>query len=301
MALRLTEATPVTDSAPLKTPLVLSPRLSRLEGEAGALAVYDWPTPEGRPLGTVLLVHGLGEHAGRYAQVAAHLRHWGFAVRAYDQQGHGQSEGLRGDLLRPGSLQADLARVIDATRLQPASAQSPLILLGHSMGGLVVARALAEQLRLVDAAVLSSPALGAFPNLLQKILLASLPRVVPHLRVDNGLKAEFVARDPEVVKAYLADPLVHRRISTGLAAWILENGARTLEDAGQWSVPTLLLYAGQDRLVNAQASAAFAQSAPAAVVQSQCFEAMYHEIFNDLYRAQVFSALKRWLLERFSA
>jgi len=204
-------------------------------------------------------------------------------------------------LLRPGSLQADLARVIDATRLQPASAQSPLILLGHSMGGLVVARALAEQLRLVDAAVLSSPALGAFPNLLQKILLASLPRVLPHLRVDNGLKAEFVARDPEVVKAYLADPLVHRRISTGLAAWILENGARTLEEAGQWSVPTLLLYAGQDRLVNAQASAAFAQSAPAAVVQSQCFEAMYHEIFNDLYRAQVFSALKRWLLERFSA
>ena len=66
-------------------------------------------------------------------------------------------------------------------------------------------------------------------------------------------------------------------------------------------MPTLLLYAGQDRLVNAQASAAFAQSAPAAVVQSQCFEAMYHEIFNDLYRAQVFSALKRWLLERFSA
>lgn len=301
MALRLTEATPVTDSAPLKTPLVLSPRLSRFEGEAGALAVYDWPAPEGQALGTVLLVHGLGEHAGRYAQVAAHLRHWGFAVRAYDQQGHGQSEGLRGDLLRPGSLQADLARVIDATRLQLASAQSPLILLGHSMGGLVVARALAEQLRSVDAAVLSSPALGAFPNLLQKILLASLPRVVPHLRVDNGLKAEFVARDPEVVKAYLADPLVHRRISTGLAAWILENGARTLEDAGQWTVPTLLLYAGQDRLVNAQASAAFAQSAPAAVVQSQCFEAMYHEIFNDLYRAQVFSALKRWLLERFSA
>ena len=291
----------MTDSAPLKTPLVLSPRLSRLEGEAGALAVYDWPTPQVRPLGTVLLVHGLGEHAGRYAQVAAHLRHWGFAVRAYDQQGHGQSEGLRGDLLRPGSLQADLARMIDATRLNPTLAQSPLILLGHSMGGLVVARTLSEQLRSVDAAVLSSPALGAFPNLLQRILLASLPRVVPHLRVDNGLKAEFVARDPEVVKAYLADPLVHRRISTGLAAWILENGARTLEDAGQWSVPTLLLYAGQDRLVNAQASAAFAQSAPAAVVQSQCFEAMYHEIFNDLYRAQVFSALKRWLLERFSA
>jgi alpha-beta hydrolase superfamily lysophospholipase len=103
-----------------------------------------------------------------------------------------------------------------------------------------------------------------------------------------------------VVKAYQSDPLVHRRISAGLAAWILAQGAQTLEDAAHWQVPTLLLYAGQDRLVNAQASADFAKAAPAAVVQAQCFEAMYHEIFNDLYRAQVFTALKRWLLARFS-
>jgi alpha-beta hydrolase superfamily lysophospholipase len=159
---------------------------------------------------------------------------------------------------------------------------------------------LAERLRPVDAAVLSSPALGAFPNFFQKMLLASLPRVFPHLRVDNGLKTEFVARDPDVVKAYKADPMVHRRISAGLAAWILTQGDQTLRDAPQWQVPTLLLYAGQDKLVNAQASAYFAQSAPADVVQAQCFEGMYHEIFNDLYRAQVFTALKRWLLARFS-
>ncbi len=274
--------------------------LSALQGEAGQLAVYDWAMPAAKPLGTVLLVHGLGEHAGRYGELAAHLHQWGFAVRAYDQQGHGRSDGARGDLLRPGSLQADLCRVIDDTRQQPSLMGSPLILLGHSMGGLVVARTLAEQLRPVDAAVLSSPALGAFPTLFQKMLLATLPRVVPHLRVDNGLKTELVARDPDVVKAYQADPMVHRRISTGLAAWILNNGTQTLEDAAQWSVPTLLLYAGQDKLVNAQASADFAQAAPLAVVQAQCFEGMYHEIFNDLYRAQVFTALKRWLMTRFS-
>ena len=281
-------------------PSLPRPSLSALQGEAGQLAVYDWALPVSRPLGTVLLVHGLGEHAGRYGEVAAHLHQWGFAVRAYDQQGHGQSEGARGDLLRPGSLQADLCRVIDDTRQQPSLMGSPLILLGHSMGGLVVARTLAEQGRSVDAAVLSSPALGAFPNVLQKMLLATLPRVLPHLRVDNGLKAEFVSRDPDVVKAYLADPMVHRRISAGLAAWILDNGAQTLADAAQWSTPTLLLYAGKDRLVNAQASADFAQAAPKGVVQAQCFEAMYHEIFNDLYRAQVFTALQRWLLARFS-
>ena len=277
------------------------PTVSALQGTAGQLAVFDWVLPAAPPLGTVLLVHGLGEHAGRYGELAANLHQWGFAVRAYDQQGHGQSEGARGDMLRPGSLQADLCRVIDDTRQRPNLVGTPLILLGHSMGGLVVARTLAEQLRPVDAAVLSSPALGAFPNLFQKMLLATLPRVLPHLRVDNGLKTEFVSRDPDVVKAYTADPMVHRRISTGLAAWILENGEKTLHDAAQWQVPTLLLYAGQDKLVNAQATADFVDAAPQAVVQAQCFEAMYHEIFNDLYRAQVFTALKRWLLARFSA
>jgi len=282
-------------------PSITRPKVSALQGEAGQLAVYDWALPASQLLGTVVLVHGLGEHAGRYGEVAAHLHQWGFAVRAYDHQGHGQSEGPRGDLLRPGSLQADLCRVIDDTRQRPALVDTPLILLGHSMGGLVVARTLAEQLRSVDAAVLSSPAFGAFPNFFQKILLSTLPRVVPHLRVDNGLKVEFVSRDPDVVKAYKADALVHRRISVGLAAWILENGEKTLQDAAKWQAPTLLMYAGQDKLVNAQASADFVHAAPQAVVQAQCFEAMYHEIFNDLYRAQVFAALKRWLLARFSA
>ncbi|MDP4923818.1 MAG: lysophospholipase, partial [Limnohabitans sp.] len=120
-------------------PSLPRPQVSGLQGEAGQLAVYDWALPVSQPLGTVVLVHGLGEHAGRYGEVAAHLHQWGFAVRAYDQQGHGQSEGARGDLLRPGSLQADLCRVIDATRQRPVLKDLPLIVLGHSMGGLVVA------------------------------------------------------------------------------------------------------------------------------------------------------------------
>ena len=263
--------------------------------------MYDWPVPEVPSLGTVVLVHGLGEHAGRYGEVATHLRDWGFIVRAYDQQGHGQSAGARGDMLCPGSLQADLGHVIDATRQRPHCADLPLVLLGHSMGGLVVARALAEQLRTVDAAVLSSPALGASPNIVQKLLLATLPKMLPHLTVDNGLNADLVARDAQVVQAYKADPLVHRRISAGLAAWILQEGQHTLDQATQWAVPTLLLYAGDDHLVRASASAEFARSAPQALVQSHCYEAMYHEIFNDPQRDQVFTVLKAWLLARFSA
>ena len=189
-------------------------------------------------LGTVLLVHGLGEHAGRYQEVAAHLRSWGFIVRAYDQQGHGQSAGARGDMLRPGSLQADLGHVIDATRQRPHCADRPLVLLGHSMGGLVVARALAEQLRYVDGAVLSSPALGATPNALQKLLLATLPKLLPHLCVDNGLNADLVARDAQVVQAYKADPLVHDRVSGRLSHFLLASGTLARQRAVRWPVPT---------------------------------------------------------------
>ena len=138
------------------------------------------------------------------------------------------------------------------------------------------------------------------PNGLQNFLLATLPRVLPQLQVDDGLNAELVARDPEVVKAYLADPLVHRRISAGLAAWILQNGTATVAQASAWTVPTLLLYAGQDHLVDAKASARFAQTAPPSCVQAQCFEDMYHEIFNDPEADQVFAQLKGWLLSRFS-
>ena len=133
------------------------------------------------------------------------------------------------------------------------------------------------------------------------LLLASLPRVLPHLRVDNGLKPEFVSRDPDVVKAYKADPLVHDRISARLAVFIAENGPATIAAAHAWTVPTLLLFAGEDKLVAPAGSRAFARAAPPRVVSSQCFDGLYHEIFNESapLREPVFAALKGWLDARF--
>ena len=146
------------------------------------LAVYDWPLAEGRAQrGTVLLVHGLGEHAGRYHAVAQHLNAWGFAVRAYDQYGHGQSGGPRGGLNHDMRLLDDLADMVDATRARTPEGL-PLVLLGHSMGGLVAARFVAMHLRPVDALVLSSPALDPGLNAVQKILLATLPGIRPWSR-----------------------------------------------------------------------------------------------------------------------
>jgi len=263
------------------------------------LAVQDWPLASHQVLrGVVLLVHGLGEHAGRYDHLAGQLNDWGFAVRGYDQYGHGESGGPRGGLPTDSRLLDDLTDIVDSTRAR-MSAQTPLILLGHSMGGLVAARFVALGLRPVQALVLSSPALDPGLNAIQKLLLAVLPKIVPNLRIGNGLDASLISHDPAVVAAYQADKLVHDRVSARLARFIADGGAATLAQAASWSVPTLLLYAGADRLVNPAGNRAFAAAAPKTVLSAHCFEGLYHEIFNELDAAPVFAELKKWLDARF--
>lgn len=263
------------------------------------LAIQDWPDYQGERLrGVVLLVHGLGEHAGRYEVVASQLNAWGFAVRGYDQYGHGESGGPRGGLPSDARLLDDLADIVDTTRARMPP-ETPLILLGHSLGGLVAARFVSLALRPVDALVLSSPALDPGLNAVQKFLIAVLPKIAPNLRVGNGLDASLISHDPAVVAAYLADPLVHDRISGRLARFIADAGPATVALASQWQVPTLLLYAGADKLVNPAGSRAFAAQGPQQVVTAICFDELYHEIFNELKPEPVFAALKEWLDARF--
>jgi alpha-beta hydrolase superfamily lysophospholipase len=153
----------------------------------------------------------------------------------------------------------------------------------------------------VDALVMSSPALDPGLSAVQKLLLAIVPKLAPNLRVGNGLNADYISHDPATVAAYRADPLVHDRISGRLARFIAEGGPATVARAAQWTVPTLLMYAGADRLVNPAGSRAFAAAAPKAMVTSHCFEEHYHELFNELVREPVFAVLKSWLDARFPA
>jgi alpha-beta hydrolase superfamily lysophospholipase len=208
-----------------------------------SLHITRWAPPTA-PRGTVVLVHGLGEHAGRYAHVAAALTAARWQVLAYDQRGHGQSAGPRGGIAASDSLLADLAVVLDATR---TAHPGPLVLLGHSLGGLLAARFVAESLqaspapwsRPVDALVLSSPALDPGLNAVQKLLLAVVPALAPQLAVHNGLKPAWISRDPAVVQAYVNDPLVHDRITGRLARFIADAGLDVLAAAPRWTVPTL--------------------------------------------------------------
>lgn len=263
------------------------------------LAVQDWPLAEGRvPRGVVLLVHGLGEHAGRYDALARQLHGWGFAVRGYDQYGHGESGGPRGGLSSDTRLIDDLADLVESTRAR-VPRDTPLILLGHSMGGLVAAQFVARHASRVDGLVLSSPALDAGLSPFQQLLLAVLPRWLPNLRVGNGLQPQYLSHDPEVVRAYLADPLVHDRISARLASFIARGGPAVVAQAPRWRVPSLLMWAGDDHLVQPAGSRAFAAAAPSCV-ESVEFPALYHELLNELDPAPVLACLQAWLDKYFA-
>jgi alpha-beta hydrolase superfamily lysophospholipase len=256
------------------------------------LVVHRWPTPASPPAprGTVLVVHGLGEHAGRHGRVAARLRAWGWAPVSYDHRGHGRSAGRRGAIRHADDLITDLATVVDTVR--PADG-TPFLLLGHSMGGGVAARFVADAVRPVDGLVLSSAALAGRLSRWQRAQLALALALAPDLPVPNGFDPATISHDPAVVQAYREDPLVHDRVSGRLVKSLLEGGAHALARAHAWSVPTLVLWAHDDHLVSPEGSAEFVRRAPREVVTAQGFPGLYHEIFNELEPAPVSAAPRR--------
>lgn len=260
-----------------------------------ALHLVEWSAAGAR--GTVLIVHGLGDHGDRYAHVAQWLSTCGFRVISYDQRGHGRSQGARGVSPSPDTLYEDLALVIDSTR----DPHRKLILLGHSMGGVIAGRFVAEQRRPVDGLMLSSPALAANLSVMQRIQLYIGERMLPSLAQGNGVNPRMISHDQTVVRAYMEDPLVHNRISARLARVILDAGDAVRAHAVHWTVPTLLVYAGADALVAPRGSDAFAATAPRGIVESTRFDGLYHEILNETeaLAAPVFARIAQWLDARF--
>jgi len=180
-----------------------------------ALFGRSW-LPEGSPRALVCIVHGLGEHSGRYDHLAADLVTAGFAVVAPDQRGHGRSGGLRGHVDGFATFVTDLTGFIEAQQAEFGT-ELPLFLLGHSMGGLITVLTLQDaQTPTFAGAIISNPCLGVSvqaPAI--KVAVAKLlGKLLPKLRLDNELTVQDICRDPEVVAAYEADPLVHSKIST---------------------------------------------------------------------------------------
>lgn len=271
-----------------------TPQTSRLRASDGiGLHVADWPAPPhaGARRG-VLIMHGLGEHAGRYPHVARFFNDCGFAVRTYDHRGHGRSDGPRGDVPDETAMLRDAALVMQdfAQRFDV-----PPLLLGHSMGGLMAARFATARLAQISGLVLSSPALAIPLSRANKLLLAVTSVLTPGVAVANGLPLKYLSHDPAVIEAYSKDPLVHNKISPRLLRSMLASVDFAQQHAHELRAPTLLLVAGSDRLVDARGSDAFHARLAPGVGTIRRYPELYHELFNETEAQRVFDDLRAWL------
>jgi len=258
-----------------------------------SLHLNEWPAA--RPRARVLLVHGLGEHSGRYAALAETLNARGISVRAFDHRGHGKSQGRRGVVgSDPHGLSND---ALELFQTYAAEGSDLPFLFGHSMGGLVVMHAVAKLGLRPRGLIASSPALASYAGGFDRLLSKVLRRLAPDLTVANGLPADKLSHAPGIERAYLEDTLNHNRISARLARYIFESGPEVIAAASGWRVPTLLQFAGSDRLVDPTGAREFARRAPSDAVEAHEYADLFHEIYNEAEpgRGRVIADLFGWL------
>lgn len=253
----------------------------------------DWK-PDGSIRGAVALVHGLGEHAGRYQHVAQALNQAGYAMTGFDLPGHGRSGGTRGHASYDGIV-TDIDRLL--AEVQKRYPGVPVFLYGHSLGGaLVLYYTLKCQPKLAGAIVTSPGLATGTPLPASKLLMAKvMARLAPAFTLDNGLDVSNLSHDPEIAKMYKADPLVHPRISARLGLDLLTRGAWIQAHAAELSIPLLLEQGSDDYLVSPPATAAFAQAAPTDKVTFKVWQGLFHETHNEVEKKQVLQFMIDWL------
>lgn len=253
--------------------------------------------PDGPPRGAVMLLHGLAEHSGRYSHVADALVGVGFAVHALDHRGHGRSAGRRVYVKSYDEFQSDLLqfrRLIEAEH-----PQLPLVVLGHSMGGNLALGHVLDHQDGVQALVLSGPALtlgNALPTWQVRLLLL-IAKVAPRLR-PQALDASTISRDPEVVAAYRADPLVvNGKVTAGLGAALIGAMRSFPARVASLRLPILLLHGTNDQLADIGGSKDLERLAVNAQVTAHYYDGLAHEVFNEPERATVLHDLTEWLTQ----
>jgi len=279
----------------------LSP-ISHVTAEDGVLlASYLWPPAPRSPApmpgpGTpsIYLLHGLSEHAGRYDLLARRLAARGWLVGAHDHRGHGRSGGQPATLAGEDDLVRDAARCL---RAWTAEHGRPPVLLGHSLGALVAARIAQQRLAPLSGLVLASPPFALRVPSWALPPLRWLAERCPDLRVPHGLAPSCISHDPGIVAAFRTDPLVRRCITGRLARFIDRASQAAVRDAPLLACPTLLLVAGDDRIVDAAGSRRFAARAPAGLLTLRWYDEAWHELFNEIatLSGQVHADLDVWL------
>jgi acylglycerol lipase len=254
--------------------------------DGGAQLVREWQ-PQGPVAGDVVLVHGLGEHSGRYERTGRILAEAGYRVRSFDLLGFGASSGRRADIDRFGLYLDQIEGHLQAMR----TSGRPLVLLGHSMGGLLALEyALAERPQ-SDLLVLSAPALTGGAAW-QRKLAPVLGRMFPTTPVPGAIRGDMLSRDPAVGEAYFADPLVLTKTTARLGAGIFAAGDRARASLDRLRVPTFVIHGGSDTLVPTNSSEILA-SLP--LVERRVFPTLRHEVFNEPEGPEVVAEVIEWI------
>lgn len=255
-----------------------------------------WCAPDPRAL--VAVVHGLGEHSGRYAALAGDLAKARFTVVALDLPGHGEAPGPRGDIPSWSQVRDQIVPLLfTASRGLPGQPlEMPRVLMGHSLGGVMALDfALAHPKELL-AVVASAPGLRTAIPPWWKLALANVARIAsPSSGFPHGLDESGMSRDPEVLKMRQADRMVHDRISPRLYFAFEEARQRVMRDARQLKVPALLLQGLEDRIVDPKGALEFSGAAPHGSCRLITYREAFHEVLNDPGREQTVRDLVGWL------
>jgi alpha-beta hydrolase superfamily lysophospholipase len=258
------------------------------------LCLRRWET-EGVPLKwTFIVVHGLGEHSGRYQQLAEWFTARGATVYAMDHRGHGRSGGQRGHAPSLKALLDDIDLVITRARTERGG---PIVLIGHSFGGLLAIAYALDRPDRVDRAVFSAPALVPAVKVpgWKRALADVLPKVAPKASFKNEIDANVLSHDPRIAPAYRGDPLVHNQITAGLYGDTIARGEEFIRRAPELRVPFLLLHGADDQVVDPVGSRRFYDRATAADRAFRLYPGLYHEIFNEVEHERVFQDIENWL------
>jgi alpha-beta hydrolase superfamily lysophospholipase len=265
------------------------------DGVGGVRVVYDVWTPETEPRGVVVLSHGFGEHARRYDHVAQRFGESGLVVYALDHRGHGRSGGNRVFVRDISEYTGDFDTLVGiAANDYPGLNR---IVLGHSMGGGIVFAYGVEHPDDYTAMVLSGPAVDAKSAVSPVMVLVAkvLGKIAPGLPVEQ-LPTDAVSRDPEVVAAYNADPLVHHgKLPAGIAKALIGVGESMPQRASALTAPLLVVHGGQDRLVPVSGSHRLVECVGSADVNLKVYPELYHEVFNEPERALVLDDVASWI------
>lgn len=260
--------------------------------QGGTISWRRWENDPAQVGGVVVLAHGFGEHSARYEHVAERLRREGYAVYALDHHGHGRSEGRRGRISFTDAVE-DIDRLVGLAADQHPD--RPVFLLGHSMGGSLALRyALAHGNRLAGL-IVSAPLVQVDGRPAAKLLGRLLGAVAPNLPVAR-LDPNLISRDPEVVRAYVEDPLVHHDpLPAGTVSEFLRHAETLPDHVSAISVPTLLMYGTGDRLCDPNGAELVSQRIGAADLTTIPYDGLHHEIFNEPEREQVLDDMIGWL------